>query len=280
MVSDIRNVKRKNHEVSKCLLHNWLDSSANPPRVHYFDLRDHQQKFEVGKQAKFATTDYIYTPLIRSDDRDSSFEDWLSVDESGLGLLAKAAHHGSPDLMPSDSKNMSRAIRACIALGCRSAYSFAMIAKIPQLADMLEVDTCHQALIKNAMNILRAKYIQFSNWDFSIFYNLPDSLIINEQPFRDWTLRPDSSPWVSMPLAPNALLSGQPPKEPERSEMRVAWVRAPDQGSLVDQHNKFVVNTARQWVAADSARTISEFGPELSEERDRQRRATDRHVLI
>jgi hypothetical protein len=280
MASKIRTEKCKNHEVSKGLLLNWLDSSTDPPRIHYYDLLSDQQKFEIGKRANFATTNYIYTPFVRSGHRHKGFEDWLSVDESALGLLAKAAHRGSPDILPADSRFISRAIRACIALGFRSAYGLYMTSKIPGLADMLEVDTSHQALITNTLNVMRQKFIQFSNWNFTVFYNLSGELLINEQPFRDWTLRADSSPMVSMSLAPQALLFGQPAKEIRHRQISLAWISAPGRRSVVERHNKFVIETARQWVVGGSAAAISDITSDLSSERVQQRRATDRHVLL
>jgi hypothetical protein len=275
MASKIRNEKCKNHEVSRCLLLNWLDSSVEPARIHYFDLADNQQKFEIGKRATFATTNYIYTPMLTSGARASGFEDWLSVDEGGLGLLAKAAHSSSPGLLPKDARFMSRAIRACIALGCRSAYGFYMISQIPRLADMLEVDSVHEAVVTMSLEAMRKKFIQFSNWDFTVINNLPGNLIINEQPFRDWTLRGNLFPAVTMPLAPRALLYGQPPKSLRSRQMTLAWVSAPDRLSLVERHNKFVIETARQWVVGRNANVISDISPDLSDDRVQQRRAAD-----
>jgi hypothetical protein len=213
-------------------------------------------------------------------ERHEEFEDRLSVDESGMGLLAKAALHHSPDILPSDGKFIARAIRACIALGCRNAYSFYMLAQIPGLADMLNVDSVHQALITNSMNAIKRKFVQFSNWDFTVLYKLPGSLLINEQPFRDWTARAkDPKPFISMPLAPNALLFGQPPKEKGRRHMQLAWVSAPGRPNLVKVHNTFIVETARQWVVGASAAAISAVAHDLSEDRVQKRIATDRHVL-
>jgi hypothetical protein len=210
--------------------------------------------------------------------RQRAFEDWLSVDESGLGLLAKAAHYGSPDILPSDAKFIVRAIRACIALGCRSAYGFYMISQIPGLAEMLEVDTGHQALITMSLRVMRKKFEQFSNWDFAVLYNLSENLLINEQPFRDWTLR--SIPAVTMPLAPRALLYGQPPKQARSSQMSLAWVSASDRRSVVEQQNKIVIETARQWVVGANANAISNISLDLYEDRLKQRRASDRYVML
>ncbi len=278
MASKIRNEKCRNHEVSKCLLLNWLDSSLDPARINYFDLTDNQQKCEIGRRANFASTEYLYTPVVTSGVRTSGFEDWLSVDESGLGLLAKAAHYGSPDLLPVEAKFSVRAIRACIALGCRSAYGFYMVSQIPGLADMSEVDSVHQAVIKMSLAGMRKKFVQFLNWNFSVLYNLPGNLIVNEQPFRDWTLRGVNA--VTMPLAPRALLYGRPPKSPRTQQMTLAWYSAPDRPNVVEQQNKIMIETARQWVVGIDAKAISSISHELSHDRVQERRATDRYVIL
>jgi hypothetical protein len=114
------------------------------------------------------------------------------------------------------------------------------------------------------MNAIKRKFVQFSNWDFTALYKLPGSLLINEQPFRDWTARAkDPKPFISMPLAPNALLFGQPPKEKGRRHMQLAWVSAPGRPNLVKVHNTFIVETARQWVVGASAAAISAVARKL-----------------
>lgn len=275
-----RNSKSKNHEVSRCLLVNWLDETVAPSGVHYFDLQKFQQRFEVGKRANFAVTEYLYTPAVNARERQAAIEDWFSVDETALGLLAKAAHRGSPGEFPEDSRFHSRAIRACVSLGCRSAYSFYLVALLPGLADTLGVDTAHQALVANCFNHITKKFAAFSNWDFSLLYDLPSDLLINEQPFRDWTLRTAVPPFVSMPLSPRALLIGRPPQDTRRSEMSLAWIPAPSRKEFVARHNGFVVETARQWVAAPNRDALSRVAPNLTEERVRQRMATDSYVLL
>jgi len=272
--------KRKNHEVSRCLLLNWLDDTVEPAGINYFDLKNYVQKFEVGKRANFAITEYLYTPKVSAAQRQADIEDWFSVDETALGMLARAAHNGAPNEFPDDARFVRRAIRGCISLGCRSAYSFYLIALLPGLPDMLGVDSSHKALVANCWNQIANRFSAFLGWDFSIVYDLPGGLLINEQPFRDWTLRPDAPPFITMPLSPTALLMGRPPQEKRYPQMQLSWIPSPTRTAFVQQHNNFVVETARQWVAGPNRRIISEVAPRLTEELVRQRQATDRHVLL
>jgi hypothetical protein len=127
------------------------------------------------------------------------------------------------------------------------------------------------------MNLIQAKFAQFSNWDFTVIYNLPGTLIVNEQPFRDWTVRGTAS--VSMPLGPKALLFGKPPKDRQRRALTLAWLRSPNHPRLVEQHNHFVVETARQWVVGSES-DVCRYAPELSFEHVQRRRELDRHLVF
>jgi hypothetical protein len=108
----LSNKKRKNHEVSKCLLLNWLHDTILPVGIHYFDLQQYEQKFEVGRRANFAATEYLYTPAVSARERQAAVEDWFSVDETALGMLAKAAHNGSPNEFPDDPRFVLRHAKA------------------------------------------------------------------------------------------------------------------------------------------------------------------------
>jgi hypothetical protein len=272
--------KRYNHEVSKCLLASWLDHSRKPVGHNYFDIQKQKFIFEVGRNAKFAATEYLYMPVFDDGERSQALEDWLSIDESGLGLLCKAAKNGDPHLMPNDPRMIKRALRACVSLGVRSAYHFYSIAKIPGLADLMGTDSAHQAIAKNAFHAIQSSYSRLMNWDFRILYDLPVPLLVNEQPFRDWTLAEGAGEWVSMPLAPSALLIGQPPDDRGRTTLTFAWCHAPDCSRLSEINNGFVLHTARQWVVGSSATQISESASQLSTEKVRVRMAKDRFVFL
>jgi hypothetical protein len=274
------NLKKYNHEVSKCLLASWIDESGKSPGHHYFDIQSQKAKFEVGRRAKFAASEYLYMPINAKDERDQSLEDWLSIDESGLGLLCKAAHNNDPSIMPVDNTLAQRALRACVSLGLRSAYQFYMIAQIPGLSDRMGTTTSHQSLAKNAFRAIQARFLRFSNWDFKIFFNSSVHLLIGEQPFRDWSLRDDLAESITMPLSPTALLVGTPPSDRNQRHMSLAWYSAPGRPTFAEMHNDFVVKTARQWIVASSAAQLMAVTPLLSLELVRERIAKDRIVIL
>lgn len=274
------NQKRNNHEVSKCLLAAWVDESGRSPGHHHFDIQTQEYRFEVGRRAKFASAEYLYMPLVDDGERSQALEDWLSVDESGLGLLCKAAAKGNPDLIPNDSRVIERAIRACVSLGMRSAYQFYMMSQIPGFTVSMGVETAHQAMAKNAFLGINSRYSKFRNWDFHIFYDLSFPLLVNEQPFRDWSVREDLEPHISMPIAPTALLNGSPPKDHERRFPTIAWYSAPNRPSVSEMHNDFILKTARQWVVGNSAEHVKRVMPQLSTTLVRERMSLDRLVIL
>ena len=114
-------VKRRNHEVPKGLLKNWLSSRGVDEGFHYVDLSTHDLRFEKGKEAKFAITDYLYVPERKEGKRDDALENWFSVDENGLAQFARSAAAGKLQSFK-NPKFLNQAIRGCIALGSRNAY--------------------------------------------------------------------------------------------------------------------------------------------------------------
>ena len=116
-------VKRRNHEVPRGILKNWLATASGRRGFHYVNLENGSLCFESGVQAKFAITEYLYVPLVARLQRNDALENWFSVDENGLAPFARAAQAGQLNEFQ-NKKLMNQAIRACIALGYRSAYHF------------------------------------------------------------------------------------------------------------------------------------------------------------
>ncbi len=88
-------VKRRNHEVPKGLLKNWLGSEDGHEGAYYIDLSSGELKFDKGKEVAFAITDHLYVPLRLNGERDDALEDWFSIDENGLALFARSAATGA-----------------------------------------------------------------------------------------------------------------------------------------------------------------------------------------
>lgn len=275
-------VKRRNHEVPKGLLKNWLSTSSGQTGHHYIGIAPSTSgpTFETGGNANFAITDYIYVPFVNSTERDDTLEDWFATDESGLAPFAKAAQSGQLDEFD-NPKLMNQALRACVALGYRSAYHFFMVAELlDQNDEISETGAPHFEAVRNAWSVFDLKFKQFLNWDFLVLHDLPGSLMVNEQPFRDWTLRKGVPAMVTMALGPNTLLVGSPPKDVMRRETHIRVSAAPERSKLVELHNHIVVETARQWIVATNEAQLAEIAPRLTDELVLQRRRTDREVFF
>lgn len=280
MSNNARHVKRRNHEVPRGLLRNWIGSCGGKARFHYRSLHDFQTKFEVGQQAKFAITDYLYVPYSEKGERDDELENWFSIDENSLAKLAKAARRGRPEQI-TQHKLITQAIRACVALGYRSAYQFYCTTEFfarNQRAPGPGI--VHHAAVQNAWHTYRLKFAQLLNWDYRILYGLCADLLTNDRPFHDWTLRSPPQSLVTMPLAPSALLIGKPPDDQERRELTFAFVPFHGNDSIIDQHNRFILETARHWVVAKTEAQLAAIAAELLRRRVQERMKLDRGVFF
>jgi hypothetical protein len=273
-------VKKNNHEVPCGLLKNWLSNRRGISGHYYIEVGSNRPIFNPGRKAKFAVTEYLYVPHTSASQRDDSLEDWFMVDENELARFAQAAQRGNlrGQLKP---KAVEQSIRACIALGSRSAYHFFMVANwFKQNPEFRTEGTLHLQAVQNARTMFEVKWAQFKNWDFTVLYNIPNALLINEQPFRDWTLRENGPEMITMPLGPHTLLAGSPPKMPNRQFMEIGVKDHSNDRSLAQLHNSSVVETARQWVVGTSEDQLSAIAASLSKPEVERRTETDRGVLF
>lgn len=265
-------VKRRNHEVPKGLLKNWLGHQGSKDGLHYVDLKDGSLHFEEGKGANFAITDYIYVPERKNGERDDWLENWFSTDENGLAVFAQHAAHGSLSSF-NNEKMIVQAIRACIALGSRSAYGMFLAMSFLQA----QTEAVHEAAVANVLRSIGQKFREFSTWDFVVLYDLPISLIVNERPFMDFTFR--GFDMVSMALGPRSLLMGTPSAKAGRKEMSIGVGRAAaEHQRIVNMHNHAAIEMARQWIVAGTRSELEAIEAELTPEKVLKRRQTDRVI--
>lgn len=266
-------MKRRNHEVPKGLLKNWLGSEAGHEGAHYIDLSSGVLKFEKGKEAAFAVTDYLYVPERPNGERDDALEDWFSIDENGLALFALSAATGALKSF-TNLKMINQAIRACIALGSRSAYGMYMATSVIGST----TGSRHEAAVANVFRSIGHKFKTFSTWEFLVLYNLPVPLLISERPFVDFTTR--RIDMVAMPLAPRALLLGTPPDQTSGSMMPLRVGPAgPQHHRVVEMYNDASVEMARQWIVGETRSELEVRQAELTPEKVLARRRTDRPFI-
>lgn len=265
-------VKRRNHEVPKGLLRNWLAQDGSKQGLHFIDLSNGKLCFEQGRNANFAITDFLYVPERDNGERDDALEDWFSVDEDGLAHFARGAENGS--LGSLSEKRLNQAIRACIALGHRSAYGMYM----RMLALGPITGSPHVTAVDSVLSSIGHKFQAFRNWDFMVLHDLPVSLLISEQPFMDLTHRETEG--VMIPLGPRSLMLGTPPATANRSEMQIGVQRAtPAHRRIAEMHNQFAIEMARQWVVAGTGAELSAIASNLTPEKVMIRRKTDRSIF-
>lgn len=265
-------VKRRNHEVPKGLLKNWLGREGSKQGLHYIDLTAGGIRFEEGKEASFAITDYIYVPERPDGERDDSLEDWFSIDENGLAVFAHRAAAGTLSSF-NNQKLIIQAIRACIALGNRSAYCMFMALTVLESLS----GAPHEAAVANVLRSIGQKFRAFSAWDFTILYDLPVPLLISERPFLDFT--PRGHNMVFMALGPRSLMMGTSSNQLNRPEMMISVARATfAHERIAKMHNHAAIEMARQWVVAGTRAELEAIQTELTPEKVLKRRKTDRVI--
>lgn len=265
-------LKIRNHQVTRCLLEAWVSKRGGRDVIYYYDILAQAEKFSQGRKASFAVQDFLYAPVGADGSRCDDFENELAVDEGKLGMLIRAAKQGRPIENHSVAK---KAIRACIALGYRSAY---FMARVCMLYDVEQADGvgAHAKAVENMRKIIKRKEVLL-DWRYWVVLGLRESLVVNEQPFRDWTAHRNPDQFVSMPLGPRALLVGEPSNG---SGFSLTFTTIPPGRRLnVENHNQIMIETARQFIVADSAATIARYKPMLNKELVMSRMATDRVVV-
>ncbi|MBY3044848.1 hypothetical protein [Rhizobium leguminosarum] len=257
----------------KGLLKSWVGREGSEVGIHYVDLSTGAVRFEKGREACFAITNYIYVPERINGERDDALEDWFSVDENGLAVFSQQAAAGTLGSFTNE-KLISQAIRACIALGNRSAYSMFMAISATEAADR----SPHEFAVANILRSCSQKFRAFSAWDFRVLYDLPVPLLISERPFLDFT--PRGQDMVVMALGPRAILMGTPSGDPKRPQMSLGVCPAtPEHSRVAIMHNFATKEMARQWVVASSRSELEAMLPQLTPEKVLERRKTDRVIV-
>lgn len=265
-------VKCRNHEVPKGLLKNWLGSQNSDRGLHHIDLSTGELRFEKGRRADFAITEHLYVPERANGKRDDALEDWFSIDESGLALFARSAAAGTLATF-NNEKLINQAIRACIALGQRSAYSMFMAVSVLES----KTGSAHEAAVANVMRSISHKFRALSTWEFIVLYHLPIPLLISERPFLDFTSRGPAM--IMMALGPRSLLLGTAPDHPSGSKMQIAGGPAgPEHQRIATMHNHATVEMARQWVVAKTREELDAVCSELTPAKVLIRQQTDRII--
>ncbi len=266
-------VKRRNHEVPKGLLKNWLGRAGSEEGLHHIVLSSGDIRFEKGREAKFAITEHIYVPERVNGERDDWLENWFSIDENGLAAFSQSAAAGTLASFTNE-KLINQAIRACIALGHRSAYGMFMTMSAMEAVN----GSLHETAVANVLHSIGQKFRVFSTWQFMVLYDLPVPLLISERPFLDFTSRGQNM--VAMPLGPRSLMLGTPNDNPSVSKIQLrVGPAAPEHHRIAKMHNHASVEMARQWIVAESRAELDAVHSELTTEKVLSRRRTDRVIL-
>ncbi len=242
-------------------LRNWVWEHGRVG-TRYLDCATGEVRFDDGKKAHFASEAHVYVSLRK--DADPAAPAAPALHEGGLARLLRAAQHGRPAEAGSPAE-IQRAVQDCVELALVSAYQRdAEQARARYAQEPMFEDEIRAAVAADVRRMWLGTREQLARYDFTVFYGLPQPLLISDAPFIDWRLRARPAlPFVSLPLGPYSLLVGTPSARTIRSAP-LLWKEAPAMGPFRD-HNRHQLESARRWLVATTDEQLvavqSRFAP-------------------
>jgi hypothetical protein len=234
------------HHPLRPFLKNWLWEHGHIG-TRYLDCTSGELKFDEGKKTLFARDHAFYISLAKDETAASQLP--AVIHEAALAKFLRAAQLGNPGEagLPAE---VQRAVQECVDIALRCAYqadaeaAHARYSQEPMFDDEIR-DAVFSDIRKRYMPLRE----QMELYDYIVFYGLPAALLISESPFIDWRLRAQpAKPFVTMVLAPYAILVGAPSTKTARAGP-VVWTKAAAMGLFKD-HNPLIVKHAKQWLVA------------------------------
>jgi hypothetical protein len=236
------------HHPLRPLLKNWLWEHGHIG-TRFLDCASGEIRFDEGKKAVFAADHPLYISLLKDDKPDQQTPPLIH--EAALAKFLRAAQLGDPAEagLPGE---VQRAVQECVDIALRCAYqSEAISAQARYSLEPMFDDEIRDAVFHDIRKLYLPLREQMALYDFIVFYGLPAPLLMNESPFIDWRLRAQpAKPFVSIALAPYAILIGAPSTKTSRAGP-VVWTKAAAMGPF-KEHNQLLVKAAKQWIVATS----------------------------
>ncbi len=236
------------HHPLRPFLKNWLWEHGRIG-TRYLDCANGELKFDQGKKAGFAADQPVYISLNKEDTALAQIQP--QQQEAALAKFLRAVQLGSPAEAGSPAE-VQRVVQECVDIGLRCAYQAEALAAHARYAlEPLFEDEIREAVF----NDIRKQYLPLRQhmalFDFVVLHGLPSALLISESPLLDWrTLAKPPKPFVTIALAPYAILVGAPSTKTSRAAP-VVWTQAAAMGPFKD-HNQFMAQRAKQWLVATS----------------------------
>ncbi|CAI8962463.1 conserved hypothetical protein [Pseudomonas sp. IT-P44] len=270
--------KRRNHTVPKAILKNWLLDEEGDPHHLLLACSSAEVRKHVGREAGFAITDWRYVPVDDRENagghRDESLEDWFSKGENYLASVTQKIRSGDSAISQGEFSGL---IGAAVALGFRSSYEYGLKEKLflKLKPDLTANEACYE-VVQYFKTLYEKKISQFEGWDFSFLINSEVKLIIGDRPLFDMTLHRTNTKLLTIPLAPNLLMVGIPPKTPGKQSFEVISGTR----SLFEQTNAMTTKLAREFIVGSSVEELSALLPMFEPEAFNSRKAEDSLVAF
>ncbi len=245
------------HHPLRPILKNWLWEHGHIG-TRYLDCSTGELKFDEGKKAGFAADHPVYISLVKDDT--AALQSPPVVHEAALAKFLRAAQMGEPGEagLPAE---VQRAVQECVDIALRCAYqSEALAAQARYALEPMFDDEIRDAVFDDIRKLYMPLREQMALYDFIVFYGLPAPLLMSESPFVDWHVHAKpSKPFVSIVLAPYAILIGAPSAKTSRAGP-VVWTKAAAMGPFKD-HNQLLVKQAKHWLVATSDAELEVLQP-------------------
>jgi hypothetical protein len=229
-------------------LKNWLWEHGRIG-TRYLDRSTGDVKFDEGKKAGFAAALSFYVSLDK--EASAATQSPPVIHEAALAKFLNAAQFGQPSDAGSVT-DVQRAVQECVEIALRCAYQeLAIKAHGFYSQEGMFDEEIRDAIFADVRKTYLPLRQQMALYDFSVVYGFPSPLFICESPLIDWrTHAGQPKPFVSMALAPYALLVGAPSAKTSRAAP-VVWTKAAVMGPF-KEHNVWMAQQAKQWLVATS----------------------------
>jgi hypothetical protein len=200
-------------------------------------------------------------------------ENWFSQGENDLSAVTDKILAGR--ISDIKGKEFGGFVQAAILLGFRSAYEYERVEEeLEQRRPDMPVEQRARLVIDGFKQLYSEKLHQFKNWDYRIFTNLSEPLLICDRPLFDMTVTATREEGISIPLAPDLLLVATPPQDPARDMLSFQLINTEKGGTLAKKTNHMTMERARQFVVGQHAQ-LTKLLPQFASNEFQKRKATD-----
>lgn len=269
---------KRNHTIPRALLEYWVDGTTSHRGVHVYDIRAQRSYISSGIGAKpfsFAIVNDLHVPT-ENGRRLVALEKWFSALESSLVQFARQLHAKRIPVTFDGRVGVDKTLKALLGLECRSRYNLAMIQRELERNQALHLaltrnngSSPKKATLENLIQVVSEQVSYVTPATFAVYHPPKNkSWIISDRPFVP--LGTVASGPRAVVLTPKVLVTYE---RSDDLELKCGYFDADDH--MVEIVNRNVALCARDWIVAESSRTLATYASLVGTEEWRRKVATD-----